>query len=410
MTEDLENALRRTLAAAAERAPKAPEGLEELGLGSPARRRSRGHARAGLAAAAVALAIGGATIGGRTLLTGTHAPGGAKDGRHPATASPSALHRPKNTDVPPIEKVWPKAVHRMPDTLPNGHKFGPVGFIDDHTLLVNTESSFEKADALYAYDLRNHHTKQITGVVTPPGTKVFASGITTGGGYVAWWLSGNYGTEIWAAPLSGGEARLVSRADTPVPTDLAIDGGNVFWSVEKAGGVFRAPVAGGPTRQVPGTRGYYILQWPWIGTPPPVRGIVAGTGFANVRNVVTGETRSAHLTDRAAWNCGLTWCVGRTSNFVSEAQRRDGSGRHAIPDLSSLPGGNPPSLDRFVITPRNPHSMALHDLRTGRTADLGTMRRDAKGDYISVVPQGPANRLYYTETDDGYVIVDLAAI
>jgi hypothetical protein len=174
MTEELETALRRTLKDAAERAPKAPPGI---GLEPRGPRQHRGYARMALTAAAVAVAIGGATVGGRTLLSGTQSSGDAKAVRHPAAASPT-LHRPKKTKVPPMEKVWPKAIHKVPRTLPNGRAFHPRAIIDDHTLLVSTESSFEKTDALYAYDLRNRGTKQrctTCGRATPAGYDRHAS-------------------------------------------------------------------------------------------------------------------------------------------------------------------------------------------------------------------------------------------
>ena len=160
MTEELEIALRRTLNDAAERAPKAPPGI---GLEPQPCARPAGYSRMALVAAAVAVAVGGATLGGRTLLSGEHSSGTTAE--HPA-ASP-ALHRPKKVKVPPIEQVWPKAAHRIPNTLPNGRALHPQALIDDHTLLITTESSFEKSDALYAYDLRTHHTRLITQVITP---------------------------------------------------------------------------------------------------------------------------------------------------------------------------------------------------------------------------------------------------
>lgn len=399
MTEELEQALRRTLTAAAERAPKAPPGI---GLDSRPARRPRAYPRVALAAAAVALAIGGATVGGRALLTGTHASGTAKAGASPA------LHRLKKTAVPAMEKVWPQAIHRVPDTLPDGRKFNPLTFLDAHTLLVSTESSFEKADALYAYDLKKHTTRQITTVVTPPKTKMFASYFTTGGGHVAWAVAGDYGAEVWAAPLAGGKAYRVARTDATTPNHLAIDGGNVYWSLTLNPGVYRAPIAGGAAQLVGGTGSEYILQWPWVGSPRNSLGFSAGVRFATIKNVKTGETRSARLTDRAAWHCGPTWCVGQTKNFITEAQRRDGSGRHTIPAVESG-SAVPPSLDRFVITNPAGGSIAVYDLKTGRIGDLGvTFKKDQ--DRGSVSPQEPGNPLYYTDTDGGYVIVDLAAI
>lgn len=401
MTEELEAALRRTLADAAERAPKAPPGI---GREPRVRRAPRGYTRMALVAAAVAVAIGGATIGGRTL------PHGSKSsGRHPAAAVSPRLHRPKAVAAPPIQNVWPKAAHRLPRTL-NGRAYLPEGVIDDHTILISTEARFEVADVLYAYDLRTHATRQITRIVTPPNTTAYASGFTIGSGYVAWWLAGDYGTEIWAAPLSGGQARLVSRQNTRIPSQLAVSGKTVFWSPEGTGGIYQAPVTGGgTTRETPGSRSTYVLSWPWIGSPPGLRMTNAkGVAFANVKNVVTGETRSARLTDPGTWNCGVTWCVGAGPDFVTEVQRRDGSGRRAIPGGGST-AQSPPLLDRFVVIGVPGGSVAVYDLRTGRMGDLGIER--SKGGTVRVtLPLDPANRLYYTTTKDGYVIVDLGAI
>jgi hypothetical protein len=414
MTEELETALRRTLKDAAERAPKAPPGI---GLEPRRRRAARGYSKVALTAAAVAVAIGGATVGGRTLLHGS--PSGSST--PPATGTPTvtghpspALHPLKKTKVPPIDSVWPKVAHRVPRTLPNGLKYAPKAFIDDHTVLVSTDVSFEKAGALYSYDLRTHAAKQITQVVTPPQTKRFAWDFTTGSGYAAWSLAGDYGTEIWAAPLSGGPARLVSRAKTAPPSRLVIDGADAVWSVSGTGGVYRAPLAGGgTTREVPGSRSMYILSWPWIGSPDAFQrpgrqeDSVGITAFAHVKNVLTGQTLSAHLTDRAVWTCGLTWCVGGGPNFVTEAQRRDGSGRRAIPPGEPM-SVIPPILDRFLIALPLGGTIAVYDLRTGRMGDLQIP--SGKGGAGLVSPLGPTNRLYYTTTNGGYVIVDLGAI
>jgi hypothetical protein len=398
MTEELEAALRRTFMDAAERAPKAPPGI---GLERRSRKKPRGYPRMALVAAAVAVAIGGATVGGRTLMSGS--------GKNPSTATSPKLHAPKKVAIPPIEKVWPKAAFRVPDTLPDGRGFEPVDFIDAHTIVVSTQASFEKANALYAYDLRTRGTRLITQVVTPPKTKVFASGFTTGSGYLAWWFGGDYGIEVWAAPISGGQARLVGRMDGREPSQLAISGKTVYWSPGGTGGIYHAPVTGGGTvRETPGSRSTYILDWPWVGSPPTLRGeSVKRVAFAELKNVLTGETRSARLTDRATWNCGLTWCVGQGPGFVTEVQRRDGSGRQA------LPGGGatsqlPPLLDRFVIIAPPGETLAVHDLRTGRTGDLGIVRNSK--DKVVQLPTGPANRLYFTMTKGGYVIVDLGAI
>lgn len=66
MTEELENALRRTLEDAAERAPKAPAGIRTAPRTHRARRTP---SRAVLVSAAVVVAIAGTTVGVRACWT-----------------------------------------------------------------------------------------------------------------------------------------------------------------------------------------------------------------------------------------------------------------------------------------------------------------------------------------------------
>jgi hypothetical protein len=55
---------------------------------------------------------------------------------------------------------------------------------------------------------------------------------------------------------------------------------------------------------IPGTRSAYILQWPWVGSPPAVGD--GGTAFTRIRNVVTGDLgvrrENGRLTVTAAGN------------------------------------------------------------------------------------------------------------
>ena len=393
MTEDLETALRRTLADAADRAPAAP-----AGLGGPVRR-PRSRVRVALLAAAVAVVIAVGTVGGRTLLSGTSP-------ATPATSAPP-LHRPKKTKVPPIEKIWPNAVHRVPRTLTDGRTFRPQAFIDDRTLLVSTDSSFERSDDLYAYDLRNHHTTHIVHIAAPP--KTYPAGFTAGSGYVAWSIASGGGSEIWAAPLSGGPQHLVTRVKSKGPERLEIEGASVIWS-RYAGGVYLAPLSGGPARAVPGGSSMHLLSWPWMSSSFVFEGVGqdVGTGFRDVTNALTGEKRSAHLTDKGPWNCDLTWCVGSNGHFVTEAQRRDGTGRQALPGLN---GGLrvTPLLDRFAVVAPEGGTLAVYDLRTGRMGDL-RIKNDGSRTSVNVLAGDPSNPLYYTGTAGGYVIVDLSAI
>ncbi len=202
----------------------APPGLVvELTGQRPRRIRVHPLARVVLAAAAVVLVLGGATLIFR---------------EHP---NPDAFQRPRPTGAPPIATVWPEAVHKVAGTLPNGKAFAPRAFLDDHTMLVSTGSSFESADALYAYDLRARTARRITKVVRPAHAESFADGFTSGGGYVAWWLDGPHGPQIWAAPSTGGTAhRIVEQPGVLSLSRLTVQGRDVLWSANPRGGVSRA--------------------------------------------------------------------------------------------------------------------------------------------------------------------------
>jgi hypothetical protein len=191
---------------------------------------------------------------------------------------------------------------------------------------------------------------------------------------------------------------------------MVIDHGDVVWSVNGSGGVYRAPLTGGAPEPVPGTKGMHILSWPWVGSPDGVEGVgTKKNQFGQLRNLRTGETRSTHLTRDATgmWACGLTWCTGNGRGGATEVEHRDGSDHHAIPSQGVSPG-DPPALDRFVITTPTRTTAALYDLKTHRMGDLGIV---AKGNGVSYMAlRNPANRLYWSDAATSYLIIDLGAI
>ncbi|GAA4628366.1 hypothetical protein GCM10023196_044380 [Actinoallomurus vinaceus] len=235
------------------------------------------------------------------------------------------------------------------------------------------------------------------------------------------WAGDNAEAEIWAAPADGRAAHRV--ADLPGKntqlTRLVIDGNDAVWSVEGTGGVYRAPLTGGTPQAVPGSAGTHILDWPWIGGPYSLEGPVSdhAVTFEHLLNARTGQKRSADLTDHDGWECGVTWCTGDGPAGASEVQRRDGGGRHAIPNGLAGVVEQVPMLDRFVlINPSlslkpGPHAYgktALYDLETGRMGDLGV---DAvNDDGFGPGSQNPANRLGFVKNGDDYLIVDMGAI
>ena len=366
------------------------------------RRRTRRMLECGavVAAVAVIVAVAGAV--------GTHGILANRGGSPLGSAGHGVLQRPKPVHASPVDRVWPEAVHRVPDTLPDGRAYRPWTLVDGHTMVITAHSGAGKANTVYAYDLRTREAKRLAEVSG-------AQGFTAGSGSVVWWRITGGAAEIWAVPASGGTAHRVAlqRGVGQGLSRVVVDGGDVVWSVEGTGGVYRAPLTGGTPQPVPGSAGMHILAWPWIGTPYGIEGVgEKKVIFEHLLNTRTGERRAADLTDRDGWGCGVTWCIGGGRAGASEAQRRDGSRRHAVPNgVPALDGL--PILDRFVVTypsgrlegPRG--NAALYDLNTGRMGDL-SLPYGAEGAGMNALD--PTNRLVYAPIADGYLIIDLRAI
>ncbi|GAA4087806.1 hypothetical protein [Nonomuraea soli] len=351
-----------------------------------------------LAAAAVAVvAGGGAWVAG----TGAQAP------RPAGMAGPAVA---QVAVIPDAQSLWPRAVHRVPRTLPEGGQVVPRLLLDSTTLLFTAESSFERADALLTYDLASGRVTRLADIPVPEGSTVFASDFAAGDGEVVWWTArkGREGAlvEIWRVPVSGGTAEvalsMTARDRSGYPTALAVADKKIVYSLG-AGGVYRG------TRLVPGTEGRYLLNWPWIGSPGPRP---HGDGsFASVRNLRTGQTREAATA--AAGKivaCGFTKCLhaaeqGRSSTLVAA----DGSST----PLPIVAGGVPRRLlkDRFLATAapeagrRRP---VLWDVDRGVAGALGPAKGPAEPfEGAWAMPDG---RTVGLKLDKEWVIVDLEAI
>lgn len=443
MTNHLEDELRRTFAAAAGRAPVPPSSLvKQVDRGFRRHRRRRGAtviatvAITAMAAGSTIAAYGPTSAGDRTgVATGA----GTEPG---VTTGPAREFRKVKVTPKPIKELWPKAVHEMPNRLADGRKYTPEAFVDDDTVLVSTESSFEKVDQLALLSLTTKKVTPVTRVVTPSQVekskdRAFASDFTVGDGHVAWWTGYNAGgtssIQIWTVPLGGGNAKQVVNMKAPIQNQeggvdgLTIAGGKVIWSIGGIGGVYRAPLTGGPMERYPGTdtRGYHIVTWPWVGKPSPQAVIGSDeTGFGTLRNLQTGERLGAKLTPKIHWSCGPTWCVGAPQEGSGSAeaglpvQRRNGTGHHLLPpdfpDPTAIPG-----LDRFVVlstddappgkAPSKSASVVLYDLETGKAGDLD-VKPEKDGSLSMRFIMNPANRLYFSDVPGGYLIIDLSAI
>ncbi|MET8001249.1 hypothetical protein [Nonomuraea glycinis] len=412
MSKELEDDLRRTLAFASERAPRAPGGLSGQVVARSRGRRMRVQAL--VAAVAVVVVAGG--VGAVVRAAGDHAAPTAVTPVE-ATGAPSEGigdpwgREPQTADIPDlVDKVWPEAVWRIPGRLPGGQKYQPRHFIDDRTLLLETWESFEKANAIYAYDLVTGRTRKIAAIRTPKG--VYASGYVSGAGHIVYQtvhvIAGESVTRFWSVPIKGGEPTAI-ETDKEVKsrgTELAVVGDRVAFSLSD-GGVFTVPLGGGAVTAVQGADRHHLLSWPWVGTPGDY---TPGNepSFEELLNVETGETSRAVIhPGETNVRCGVTTCVGRKSDRTAFYRLRDGSQERVLDPASS----RGLAADRFVTVhlPRSPGGQTLNDLVTGKSADLG-LRPNAKGQSTSIQPDIGDGRLVAYELKGKYVIIDLMKI
>lgn len=419
---DLENELSRLLSDAAEWAPRASAGLSATVKARHRRRRARSAAL--LAAVAVVVVIGGAGTVVQTVRTSAVPQPAAN-----ATDKPTGMAKPP-TDVipPPIEKVWPQAVHKIPATLPDGSDYYPHLLLDDRTLLVTTRITDGKRRFLWSYDLHSGKPKRIAEIPLTKGSVSLAADIAAGGGNIVWWAFKEAGknrvAQIWTVPVRGGTPRPVS--DVPMGnatkqlgqiTNLTVVGKNVIFAYEK-GGVYRVPLSGGQMQPVKGAERQRILQWPWVGTHR------VKNGFLELFNAETGERRDAVVAADEEVSCGVIRCTGVKVRYEkvtctvkpcadkvqekrvilrSFVRNRDGSGERPL--LSAPPNGL--TLERFLKQILHGPRVALHDVETGRMADLG-LRPDAKG--IISVPQSRLDALMIYQIGNKMYVLDLSKI
>ncbi|MFG1699610.1 hypothetical protein [Nonomuraea sp. NPDC049309] len=333
----------------------------------------------------------------------------ASIGAVPAQARPEPAARPVVTAAAerPIEKVWPKAVHKVPGRLPGGGHARPVAMLGAGRLLLTSESRAERANALYVRHLRGGKTVKLAGIPLPKGTTLFPSGFTAGHGKIAWWTA--RGTkartaDIWTVPEGGGKARKVASVPLPPPspagdiTGLAVTRKGFAWSVGDRG-VYTVTAAGGKPRRVAGTKGLHLMRWPWAGSPGPRDPRTAP--YQSIRNVETGETRAAPAGTAVA--CGVSRCVTRSGgSSTGRVLGRDGRPQGTV----NVDGIRPQPLlrDRFAVA-QTPGRALIHDLRSKTTVVIKGI--DTRVGHVTA----PADDFVrFARPGGAYLIVDLASV
>ncbi|MFI6740933.1 hypothetical protein ACIBI9_49125 [Nonomuraea sp. NPDC050451] len=330
------------------------------------RRRRRTFRRAQAFAAAAAVVVLG--VGARIVLSG----GGEVDAITPTGHATPPTAAPSTGKGVPAEKLWPKAVFTMPTANADGWRYLPLTGLNATEVLLSAWGRFERSSTLEVYDSATRKTRVVTRVPRTPGLEgPIAQVAVTDGGNVIWIASGRKDTskvrEIWMAPLAGGQARLLGtlRGDRVDIDVITIGGDQVVWS-ERAGGVWRMPLAGGSPQRLPGGKGLHVISWPWAGDVPADLS-TSNRNQTKLIDLARGTTYA--VTVRAGTKglrCGPTWCTGRDEKG-SFVQRIDGTGvRHVgvfgTPTSLSLT----PTFDRFVYL-----RDGVYDISTGQVASIG---------------------------------------
>ncbi|UBU17946.1 TolB family protein [Nonomuraea gerenzanensis] len=274
--------------------------------------------------------------------------------------------------APPVEQVWPDAVHEIPTTAPGKRAFKPDVFVSAR-VVVGRGLTRNRSDGIWSYDLDR---RRFTRIATLVNRFITNEPVVFGDGYVAWSALRDRKLEIWAVPVTGGVPRRLAAVPATITSDneiigahgLAVADGAVVWSPEE-GGVYRLPLKGGTPTLISGTRGFYLVEWPWAGQPRADRAVdhPIPRPMEHLRNVLTGQTRAVTPpAGRTSWAaCGVTWCADNV-----EAWKRDGTGRRALPGQA---GGDLYS-GRYVLLHQRDATgagaAAVHDVATGRTGLL----------------------------------------
>jgi hypothetical protein len=319
MSTHLEDRLTSILADAADVAPVPGYDPVDAVRGRQRRRRNRHVAVA--AACAVAVATAGSVAAVRVAVpTVEHRAG--------SVVSPDRI--PDFAKLAGPEKVWPRAVHRLPAELPDGSGYAVAQVLGDGKYLVL------KGRDTVAPSVYDQRAGTVAAVAAPEHFEglahpevLMARAI---GDRAVWFVRGfrrnQSATEAWTVPLRGGTPVRLAGMGDGVGARFMVVGNAIAWEESPGERTFIRTVSldGGGPREVPGTEGFTLAQVePWVTTQRIATGLYPKTS-GELLNVVTGERRRWAANDKVQFlRCGPTWCFGAGSGGVV-LQNLDGTG------------------------------------------------------------------------------------
>lgn len=365
MSTHLEDRLASVLTDAAEAAPVPGYDPVDAVRGRQRRRRNRHVVVAAACAVAVAAAGSVATV---RLAVPT------VDHRVGSVASPDRI--PDFANLASPEKVWPRAVHRLPAELPDGSGYVVAQVLGDGRYLV---LKGQNTVAPSVYDQR-------AGTVAAVATAGHFEGLAHAevlmaravGDRTVWFVRGfrrnQPATEAWIAPLRGGTpVRLASMGDGAGARFMVV-GNAIAWEYSPGDRAVIRTVSldGGEPRDVPGTEGFTLAQVePWVTTQRIATGLTPKTS-GELLNVVTGERRRWSANDKVQFlRCGPTWCSGDGSGGVV-LQNLDGTGYTELGYGGSLEQRMGGRLAVGTLGPLGARGGLIWDRTTGRAARYTT--------------------------------------
>jgi hypothetical protein len=279
MSTDLEAALTRTMAAAAATAPAPDRGFANA---VHTRQKQIRTGRTSLTVAASVAAVVSVLIGMSLYVR-----------PHPESETPSASDVPIATDppldhLPPAAETWPNAVRRLPGELPGGDVYTVAALLDDGRYIIYT------AERVLEWTPSNGDIRELGHLVQPSGKSDYhIFRVAVGDGQVAWvtTFSGStvalepVGSEVWTAPLAGGDRRRVLDASAKLDVEALMVVGNDV--IVDHGGLSRIPVAGGARTPIPDSVDLNLSP-----TLPWAVGSMAPDLDVPILNLATGERRS----------------------------------------------------------------------------------------------------------------------